>query len=229
MFVTKASSRPRLNASPNATDIPLLDSLSRAGGGRHEASSVVVEEQLLGAVVVREVDVGPAVFVEVRGCCGERPPRAADAELVGHVLELAAADVVEEQVLPAIVRELEAVVHDPCGREVPQIDVAAEICGDVEIEQAIAIVVEPDRAVAVHPATQTGGLRDVLEALAIDVLEQREVAVAVDEQVLAAVVVEVAPDAAHRDAFAGAIQIGEAGARRRRPRTCRRPCCGRAR
>ena len=106
--------------------------------------------------------------------------------------------------------------------EVPEIDVAAEVRGDVEIEQAIAIVVEPDRAVAVHPAAQAGLLGDVLEVLAVDVPEQRQIAVAVDEQVLAAVVVDVAPDGAHRHAFAGPIQVGDARARARRPRRCRR-------
>ena len=111
---------------------------------------------------------------------------------------------------PPFVGELEALVHDPRRREVPQIDVA-EVGGDVEIEQAVAVVVEPDRAVAVHPATEAGALGDVLEAAAVDVAEQREVAVAIDQHVLAAVVVDVAPDGAHRDAFARAIEVGEPG------------------
>ena len=97
--------------------------------------------------------------------------------------------------------------------EVPEIDVVAEVRGDVEIEQAVAIVVEPDGAVAVHPAAQARRLGDVLKVVAVDVLEQREIAVAIDEQVLAPVVVEVAPDGAHRDAFAGAIEVGESRAR----------------
>ena len=133
-------------------------------------------------------------------------------KLVGDVLELAVAEVMEHQVLAAVGRELEAVVHDLRGREMPQIDVASEIGGDVEIEQAVAIVVDPDRAVAVHPPVQARGLGDVLKVVAIDVLEEREISVAIDEQVLAAVVVEVAPDAAHRDAFAGPIEIGESRA-----------------
>ena len=98
----------------------------------------------------------------------------------------------------------------------------AEVRGDVQIEQAIAIVVEPDRAIAVHPAMQAGRFGDVLEVRAVDVPEEREVAVAIDEQILAAVVVEVAPDAAHRHAFAGPIQVGETSGSRRRPRRCRR-------
>src|SRR5678815_3401853 len=130
---------------------------------------------------------------------------------VGHVLERTAADVMEEEVLSAIARELEAVVHDLRGREVPEVNVAAEVGGDVEVEETIAVVVEPHGAIAVDPATQAGCLGDVLEALATQVAEEREVAVAVDEEVLVTVVVEVAPYAAHGDAFAGAVQVGDAG------------------
>src|SRR5678816_1758577 len=128
---------------------------------------MVVEEQFLGAIVVREVEIRPAILVKVSGRRRERPSRATDAELVGHVLEPATADVVEEEVLPAVVRELEAVVHDPRGREVPQINVTSEIRGDVQVEQAVAVVVEPDCTIAVHPAMQSGGLGDVLESLAV--------------------------------------------------------------
>ena len=119
----------------------------------------------------------------------------------------------EESVLPAVRRELEAVVHDLRAREVPEIDVVAEIPGDVEIEEAVAIVVEPDCAVAVHPPAQPGLLGYILEMFAVNVSEQREITVAIDEQVLAAIVVEVAPHPAHRHSFAGSIQIGD-------PRRC---------
>ena len=168
---------------------------------------VVVE--LFRPVVVGEVDVGPAVAVEIGRRGGERPTRAADAHPVGDVLELPVAEVVEEQVLSAVVGVLEALVHDPRRREVPEIDVVAEVRGDIEVELSVAIVVEPDRTVAVHPAVQAGALGDVLEVLAVDIAEEREVAVAIDENVLAAVVVDVTPDGAHRDAFAGRIEVSQ--------------------
>ena len=90
----------------------------------------------------------------------------------------------------------------------PEIDVA-EVRGDVEIELAVAVVVEPDGAVAVHPAVKAGALGDVLEVAAIDVAEEREIAVAIDEHVLASVVVHVAPDRAHRDAQVRAVEVGQ--------------------
>ena len=171
---------------------------------------MIVEIQLLGAVVVGEIDIGPAVAVEIGRGGGKGPARAADAHLVGHVLELAVAKVVKEQILTAVGGELEAVVHDPGAGQVPQVDVASEVRGHVKIEQAVAIIVEPDGAVAVHPAVQACRLGDVLEMVTVEILVEREVSVAIDEHVFAAVVVEIAPDSAHRDAFARLIEIGQA-------------------
>ena len=57
---------------------------------------MIIEIQLLGTVVVREIDVGPTVAVEVGRCRGERPARAADAHFVRYVLEFAIAEVVKQ-------------------------------------------------------------------------------------------------------------------------------------
>src|SRR5690349_3400093 len=96
----------------------------------------------------------------------------------------------------------------------PEVDVVAEVARDIEVEQPVAIVVDPDRAVAVHPAMQACALADVLEMMPIEVLEEREIAVAIHEQILPPVVVEVAPHAPHRDAFTRPIQIRESRAGR---------------
>src|SRR2546426_9018647 len=42
----------------------------------------------------------------------------------------------EQAILPAVGRELEAVVHDAGRLQVPKIDVGAEIAGDVKIERS---------------------------------------------------------------------------------------------
>ena len=123
----------------------------KARSGKLECAPTIVEIQLFGPVIVGEIDIRPAVAVEVSGRGSQSPSRATDPHLVGHVLELATTQIVKEQILPAIGGELEAVVHDLRRREMPQINVS-EIRSDVEIEQAVAVVVEPDRAVAVHPA-----------------------------------------------------------------------------
>ena len=54
-----------------------------------------LEEQLFGPVVVGEVEIGPAVVVEVAGGGRERPARAARAQRVGHVLEVPVPDILE--------------------------------------------------------------------------------------------------------------------------------------
>ncbi len=91
----------------------------------------------------------------------------------------------------------------------PEVDVVPEIRRDVEIEQTIAIVIEPDSAIAVHPAAEAGLCGDVLEVLAVDVSEQRQIAVAINEHVFAAVVIEVTPHGAHRHALSRPIEIRE--------------------
>jgi len=122
---------------------------------------------------------------------------------------------VEQKVLAAVRRELEAVVHDSRRREAPQIDVVAKIRGDVQVQETIAIVIDPDCAIAIDPAAQSRCFGDILEVVPIEVPEQRQVSVAIHQHVLAAIVVEVAPDTSHRDALARAIEI-------RQSRAC---CC----
>jgi hypothetical protein len=108
----------------------------------------------------------------------------------------------EHQFLPPFVANSKLLcmmrVVDRCQRSTS----FAEVGRHVKIEQAVAIVVDPDCAVAVDPAVQTAAFGHVLEVVAVDVFEEREIAVAIDEHVLASVVVEVTPYAAHRDAVA---------------------------
>jgi len=87
-----------------------------------------------------------------------------------------------------------------------EIDVGSEIAGDVEIEQSVAIEVEPHGAVRVHPAPQARLGGHIREPAVAEVVQQLRVAPLVDEQVLEAIVVVVAPDGAHRHAFAGAVE-----------------------
>jgi hypothetical protein len=53
----------------------------------------------------------------------------------------------------------------------------------------------------------------VLEAPPIHIAKERQIAVPVHEEIISSVIVHVAPDAAHRDAFAGTIQVGDARCR----------------
>ena len=87
--------------------------------------------------------------------------------------------------------------------EMPEVDVFGVVAADEEVELAVAVVVEPDGGVGVHPLRQPGLLGHAREALAAVVVEQFRPAPLVEEQVFVAVVVVVAPDRAHGDAGAG--------------------------
>src|SRR5205807_8047441 len=108
-----------------------------------EAPPVVVQVELFGSVVVRQEQIGPAVAVKVRGGDREGPARASHPHPISHVLEAPVAKVMEQPVLASVRSELEAVLHDARGLEVPEVDVGAEVPRDVEIEQSIPIVVDP--------------------------------------------------------------------------------------
>src|SRR4029079_17382090 len=110
----------------------------------------VVQVKLFGAVIVSDVDVRPTVAVEIGRRCSKGPACSADSHFVRDVLELSVSEIVKEKILSTIGRELEAVVHDLRRCEMPQVDVA-EIRCDVQVEQAIAVVIDPDSAVAVDP------------------------------------------------------------------------------
>ena len=107
--------------------------------------------------------------------------------------------------------------------ELPQVDVVGPVAGEEQIELAVAVVVEPDGGVGVDPRRQAGRLGDAREALAAVVVEQLGLAPLVDEQILVAVVVVVAPDRPHGDAGAGLVEVGDAHLRRPRPRSVPSP------
>ena len=95
--------------------------------------------------------------------------------------------------------------------QMPQVEVVAPVAGDEQVELAVAVVVEPQGAVGVHPVGQAAlFLRHGREMLAAVVVVQDRPAPFVNQHVLIAVVVVVAPDGAHADAGPFLIEVGEA-------------------
>src|SRR6266513_1620071 len=182
-----------------------------AHAAQHEPLAVVVQVQLFRAVVVGQEQVGPSVAVEIGRGDRQGPARAPHPHPVRHILEASAAEVVEQPVLAAVGRELEAVLHDARRFQVPEVDVGAEIARHVQVEQPVPIVVDPHGPVGVHPLAQPGARGDVLEMEVAQVLEELEIAPLVDQQVLEPVVVVVAPHGAHRHAFSRPVHVGDAG------------------
>ena len=116
-----------------------------------------------------------------------------------------------EDVLPAaVLGVLEALGHDARRGELPEIHVLRPVAGKKQIEEPVTVVIEPDGAVGVDPRRQPGPLADRNEAPTLLVVKQFGPAVLVQEQILVAVVVVVAPDGAHRDAGAGPVHVGDA-------------------
>src|SRR6266566_2171294 len=185
----------------------------QARPAQDEAPPVVVQVQLFGSVVVRQEQIGPAVAVEVRRGDREGPACASHAHPIGHVLEPPIPEVMKQPVLASVRRELEAVLHDARGLQVPEIDVGAEVPCHVQIEQTVPIVVDPHGRVAVHPLPQSRLRGDVFEVEVAQVLEELEVAPLVDQQVLEPVIVVVAPYRTHRHAFPWPIHVRDAGGR----------------
>src|SRR6266702_4331946 len=64
-----------------------------------EALALVIEKQFLRPVVVREVQIGPSVVVEVRSRGRERPARASHAQRIRDVLKGPVTHVLEQEIL----------------------------------------------------------------------------------------------------------------------------------
>ena len=170
----------------------------------------LVDEELRHAVVVGDEEVRVAGAAQVRGDGGQRPAPRRDAGLGAHFLEPSAAEVAIEILAPAVVRVLEALRHDLRVGELPEVEALGEVAAHEEIEPAVLVVVEPDRRVDVGPRRQAGGLGDAREGRAGVVVEQLGPAPAVQQQVVVAVVVVVAPHGAHRHAGLGPVQVRQA-------------------
>ena len=174
-----------------------------------EPLALEIDEEHLGTVVVGQVQVGPAVAVEVGGADGHGPPRAVHPETLRDVFETPPAPVQEEVVAAPVVRVFETLLHDPCRRNLPQVMGFRKIPANVKIDQAIPVDVRPNRAVRVHPPVETRFAGHVLENSAALVSEQPLAAPPVYEHVLETVVVVVTPHRPHGYA-AGVVHIGKA-------------------
>ena len=116
-----------------------------------------------------------------------------------------------EQIFPpAVLGVLEALGHDLRRLEPGEIDLFVPVAGKKQVEPAVAVVVEPHRCIGVDPCGQSRLLTDRREPFAAVVVKELGTAVLVEEQILVAVVVVVAPHRTHRDARPGAVDVGDA-------------------
>src|SRR5581483_5489820 len=92
----------------------------------------------------------------------------------------------------------------------PQVDIFGIIAADEEVEQTIAIIVEPNSGVGVDPRRQSGLLAYSGKPVAVIVVKQLRTTPFDEEQIFVAIVVVVTPYRAHRNAGAGLVHVGEA-------------------
>ena len=166
-----------------------------------------------GGGVVGDVDVGPAIVVEVGDADAEAigADGVEDARFFGDVGEGAVAIVVVEDVFTTLqagwaAGDLNAFVGAAGGFGVGRgLDVEVDVVGDEEVEMAVAVVVEEGAAgVPTGGGLEEAGFGgDVGEGAVAVVAVEDVLAVVGDEEVVPAVVVVVADAAALSPAAAG--------------------------
>ncbi len=179
-----------------------------------ESAVVLVAVEQAGGLVAGDIDIGPAVVIEIGDDHAEAIAAAGreDTGLFGHVGKRAVAIVVIERVVRH--GESARAAHDdhalplavlaaPRLGSVGEIEV--DIIGDKDIEIAVAIVI--DKGAARTPSRagdgQAGGLTDVREFSGAQIPVEDVVAVVGDEQIGMAVVIEVAHAGGLRPTGAG--------------------------
>ena len=149
------------------------------------------------ALHVQHEEIGPAVAVQIGDARVAAPAGRPQPDVGGHVLEAVVSQVpVEDGILEAVGMQVaHERVRQADVRAVGSfliVGVAADVA-DQQIDQAVVVVVEEDRAGGVrHRDRRPPSLRDVLEMPVPVVLEQHVAAAnRRDEQILVAVVVDV--------------------------------------
>src|SRR5882724_1202090 len=106
--------------------------------------------------------------------CGgsQRPATAVDSNLCAYLFKLAVAQIVKQIFSATILGVLETVGHDARRGQVPQINVFGVVATDEEIQQSVAVIIKPDRGIAVNPRRKAGLFADAREAVALIVVKQ---------------------------------------------------------
>jgi hypothetical protein len=137
-----------------------------------EPLPLAVDEDHVGAVVVGDVEILPAVAVQVDRTHRQGPAPHDRVHRLAYILERPITTVAE-QIAPATVgRVLEAVGQNARRPEIRKVPMLGIVAADVDIQIAVVIEVEPRGGIGVHPMPQAGALGDVgkraITAIAIE-------------------------------------------------------------
>src|SRR5579871_598179 len=131
-----------------------------------------VEVQFRNAVVVRDKQIQMTGSSQIGSGCSERPAMAVDSSLLGIIFKLSVTEITQQILSPAILRVFEALRHDLCIFEMPEVDLLGVVTSNKEIQLAISVVVEPQSSIRVHPCRQTCRVGHATEAAAVIVMKE---------------------------------------------------------
>ena len=125
-----------------------------------------VEIKFVRTEVVREVEVGPTVVVQVARSDGQCPPGEVQTDRLGAILEGSVPQVAVQHVAPAVVRVCERFVHHTGRHRVPQIvpdalagvgihNLLGEVVTHQKIESSVSVIVQKGCSVGVAPVVRS--------------------------------------------------------------------------
>src|ERR1700730_1821881 len=109
---------------------------------------------------------------QVRRCGSQGPAPAAYAHFRADFLESAVAEIVKQIPSTAVFRILKTLRHDSRRGEMPKVDIFRIVAADEQVQQSVAIVVEPDGCVRIDPRRQSRLLGDAREAVTMIIVKQ---------------------------------------------------------
>ena len=219
----------------------LADAVAVVGGAQQhrivaKRPVTLIDPEVVGVGVVRDVDIDPAVVVEVGGDHTQTAQlHASDTGGSGAILERSIAAVAIEQVVHAGELLRTAVVEAPAFERALAARIELDVAGHEEIEPTVAVVVEEGRRRGPGLVAQPRTRGVVAESAAAGVAVELVAAPGGHEYVEVAVVVDIAaraPHAVSRVAEPGRIGVVDVATVRLAPqetvsaRPCRRSCRG---
>ena len=190
-----------------------------------ERPVVPVDPELVLFAIVGDVEIDPAVTVEVGGRHAQcRPELRGEAGRVGHIQEGAVAVVAIQPALLGAVhlrRAVDPAARRPVARRI-QRRVPGQVVPHEQIEPAVAIEIDEGRGHAPPVRRKAASRRDVGEDAAAVVAEQPVARERRRQQIHAAVVVHIAGGDAHAVAGQRQAALRRGVGERQRPRAIRR-------
>ena len=155
-----------IDAHPGFGFAPAVDRRAREQSPVLEAAAAKVHPHLVRRAVVGDVEVEPAVEIEIGGHGAEAVAvLGCDASPFRCVLEAPVAEVAEQAVRFSPVRLRAAVVRFAAAEGAHRVaaEIEVHVVGDEQVQRAVAVVVEEGRGDAPPGIVGAGGLRRILE------------------------------------------------------------------